>query len=172
MALLVGIPLILLLWGFHVQDLQLIACRLFTEVKLGGISISLLGICTGILLFAGVYLLTRWLQRWLDGNVMARSHVDLGVRNSVKTGIGYLGVGIAAIIGVSAAGIDLSSFALVASALEADESYQQALDLARLVHEIVQGGPLEYRACQAILSGFADYLRARAELMGGLGGAW
>jgi GAF domain-containing protein len=59
-----------------------------------------------------------------------------------------------------------------ASALEADESYQQALDLARLVHEIVQGGPLEYRACQAILSGFADYLRARAELMGGLGGAW
>jgi len=116
-ALLVGIPLILLLWGFHVQDLQLIAYRLFTEVRLGGISISLLGICTGILLFAGVYLLTRWLQRWLDGNVMARSHVDLGVRNSVKTGIGYLGVGIAAIIGVSAAGIDLSSFALVASAL-------------------------------------------------------
>ncbi|PDV88917.1 mechanosensitive ion channel protein [Rhizobium sp. H4] len=116
-ALLVGIPLILLLWGFHVQDLQLLAYRLFTEVKLGGISISLLGICTGILLFAGVYLLTRWVQRWLDGNVMARSHVDLGVRNSVKTGIGYLGVGVAAIIGVSAAGIDLSSFALVASAL-------------------------------------------------------
>ncbi|MDR9771553.1 mechanosensitive ion channel family protein [Rhizobium hidalgonense] len=116
-ALVVGLPLILLLWGFHIQDLQLIAYRLFTEVRLGGISISLLGICTGILLFAGVYLLTRWLQRWLDGNVMARSHVDLGVRNSVKTGIGYLGVGIAAIIGVSAAGIDLSSFALVASAL-------------------------------------------------------
>ncbi|RUL98789.1 mechanosensitive ion channel family protein [Rhizobium chutanense] len=116
-ALIVGVPLILLLWGFHVQDLQLIAFRLFTEVKLGGISISLLGICTGILLFAGVYLLTRWLQRWLDGNVMARSHVDLGVRNSVKTGIGYLGVGVAAIIGVSSAGIDLSSFALVASAL-------------------------------------------------------
>ncbi|KPH05013.1 mechanosensitive ion channel family protein [Rhizobium acidisoli] len=116
-ALIIGVPLILLLWGFHVQDLQIIAYRLFTEVRLGGISISLLGICTGILLFAGVYLLTRWLQRWLDGNVMARSHVDLGVRNSVKTGIGYLGVGIAAIIGVSAAGIDLSSFALVASAL-------------------------------------------------------
>jgi small-conductance mechanosensitive channel len=112
-----GVPLILLLWGFHIQDLELFAYRLFTEVKLGGISISLVGIFTGILLFAGGYLLTRWTQKWLDGNVMARSHVDLGVRNSVKTGIGYLGVGIAAIIGVSAAGIDLSSFALVASAL-------------------------------------------------------
>ncbi|WP_160010675.1 mechanosensitive ion channel family protein [Rhizobium sp. 18055] len=116
-ALAAGIPLILLLWGFHVQDLQLIAYRLLTEVRLGGISISLIGILTGILLFAGCYLLTRWVQRWLDNNVMARSHVDLGVRNSVKTGIGYLGVGIAALIGVSAAGIDLSSFALVASAL-------------------------------------------------------
>ncbi len=52
MALIVGIPLILLLWGFHVQDLQMLAYRLFTEVRLGGISISLLGICTGILLFA------------------------------------------------------------------------------------------------------------------------
>jgi small-conductance mechanosensitive channel len=116
-ALMTGVPLILLLWGFHIQDLELFAYRLFTEVKLGGISISLVGIFTGILLFAGGYLLTRWTQKWLDGNVMARSHVDLGVRNSVKTGIGYLGVGIAAIIGVSAAGIDLSSFALVASAL-------------------------------------------------------
>ena len=38
-ALLTGIPLILLLWGFHVQDLQLLAYRLFTEVRLGGISI-------------------------------------------------------------------------------------------------------------------------------------
>jgi Small-conductance mechanosensitive channel len=48
---------------------------------------------------------------------MARSQVDAGVRNSVKTGIGYLGMGLAVIVGVSAAGIDLSSFALVASAL-------------------------------------------------------
>ncbi|MGO4438176.1 mechanosensitive ion channel domain-containing protein [Rhizobium sp. RAF56] len=117
LALGTGVPLILLSWGFHIQDLELIAYRLFTEIKLGNITISLVGIFTGVLFFAGGYLLTRWLQRWLDGNVMARGQVDLGVRNSVKTGIGYLGVAIAAIVGVSAAGIDLSSLALVASAL-------------------------------------------------------
>lgn len=116
-ALLTGIPLILLSWGFHIQDLELIAYRLFTEIRIGNISISLLGICAGILLFAGGYLVTRWFQRWLDSNVMARGQVDLGVRNSVKTGIGYLGVAVAAIIAISAAGIDLSSLALVASAL-------------------------------------------------------
>ncbi|NKJ36873.1 mechanosensitive ion channel family protein [Rhizobium sp. SG570] len=116
-ALLTGIPLILLSWGFHIQDLELIAYRLFTEIRIGNISISLLGICAGILLFAGGYLITRWFQRWLDSNVMARGQVDLGVRNSVRTGIGYLGVAVAAIIAISAAGIDLSSLALVASAL-------------------------------------------------------
>jgi small-conductance mechanosensitive channel len=48
---------------------------------------------------------------------MARSKADAGVRNSVKTGIGYLGIAIAAIFGVSSAGLDLSNLALVASAL-------------------------------------------------------
>ncbi|MET0747099.1 MAG: mechanosensitive ion channel family protein [Rhizobium sp.] len=116
-ALLTGIPLILLSWGFHIQDLELFFYRLFTEIRLGNIKISLIGILAGILFFVGGYLVTRWFQRWLDSNVMARGQVDLGVRNSVKTGIGYLGVAIAAVIGISAAGIDLSSLALVASAL-------------------------------------------------------
>jgi potassium efflux system protein len=116
-ALITGVPLILLSWGFHIQDLEFLAYRLFTEIKLGNISISLVGILAGVLFFVGGYFVTRWFQRWLDSNVMARGQVDLGVRNSVKTGIGYLGVAIAAIIGISAAGIDLSSLALVASAL-------------------------------------------------------
>ncbi|MEZ2219228.1 mechanosensitive ion channel family protein [Rhizobium sp. RCC_161_2] len=116
-ALLTGIPLILLSWGFHIQDLELIAYRLFTEIRIGNMSISLVGILVGVLLFAGGYLVTRWFQRWLDSNVMARGQMDLGVRNSVKTGIGYLGIALASIIAISAAGIDLSSLALVASAL-------------------------------------------------------
>jgi potassium-dependent mechanosensitive channel len=116
-ALFTGIPLILMSWGFHIQDLELIAYRLFTEIHLGNIRISLVGIGVGVLLFAGGFLVTRWFQRWLDNNVMARSQVDTGVRNSVKTGIGYLGVTVASVIAISAAGIDLSSFALVASAL-------------------------------------------------------
>jgi small-conductance mechanosensitive channel len=117
LALMTGIPLILLSWGFQVRDLELWAYRLFTEITIGNISISLVGILSGVLIFVAGLFGTRWFQRWLDGSVMARSHVDAGVRNSVKTGIGYLGVGLAALIGISAAGIDLSSLALVAGAL-------------------------------------------------------
>jgi len=116
-ALITGIPLILISWGFQPRDLQLWLFNLFTEINVGTIRISIFGILGGVLLFAGGLMVTRWFQNWLDGNVMARSHVDGGVRNSVKTGVGYLGTGIAGIIGISAAGIDLSSLALVAGAL-------------------------------------------------------
>ncbi len=116
-ALLFGIPLILLTWGFQIADIEAWIYGFFTEIRIGNISISIIGILGGILLFGVGYVVTRWVQKWIDGNVLARSQVDLGVRNSVKTGIGYLGIGLAVIVGVSAAGINLSSFALVASAL-------------------------------------------------------
>lgn len=116
-GLIIGLPLVLVTWGFQIPDIEGLAYRFFTNITLGNISISIIGIVGGLALFALGYFLTRWVQRWIDRHVLARSHVDQGVRNSVKTGIGYLGMGLAAIIGVSAAGIDLSSFALVASAL-------------------------------------------------------
>ena len=48
---------------------------------------------------------------------MARGRVDVGVRNSIRTVVGYAGVALAALIGVSAAGIDLSNLALIAGGL-------------------------------------------------------
>jgi small-conductance mechanosensitive channel len=116
-VLLIGLPLILLTWGFTYADISTIFVRIFTEITVGNISISLLGILVGLLLFMAGYFVTRWFQGWLDGNVMARSHVDAGVRNSVNTVLGYAGIAIAALLGVSAAGFDLSSLALVAGAL-------------------------------------------------------
>ncbi|KQW28763.1 mechanosensitive ion channel protein [Rhizobium sp. Root274] len=116
-ALVAGLPLILMSWGFQLRDMQLWLFNLFTEINIGTIRISIFGILGGLLLFVVGLMLTRWFQKWLDGNVMARSQVDGGVRNSVKMGVGYLGTGIAGIVGISAAGIDLSSLALVAGAL-------------------------------------------------------
>jgi len=116
-ALVTGVPLILMSWGFQPRDLQLWLFNLFTEINVGTIRISIFGILGGVLLFVFGLVFTRWFQKWLDGSVMARSQVDGGVRNSIKTGVGYLGTGIAGIIGISAAGIDLSSLALVAGAL-------------------------------------------------------
>ena len=116
-ALAFGVPLILFSWGFQPGDIENWGYRLLTGIPVGNTNISLLAVFGGIAVFAIGYIITRWFQRWLDNNVMARSKADAGVRNSVKTGIGYLGIAIAAIFGVSSAGLDLSNLALVASAL-------------------------------------------------------
>lgn len=111
------VPMILLQWGFQVADIESWAYRIFTEIRIGTITISLVGILAGILLFAAGFMITRWFQKWVDSNVLARSQVDTGVRNSVRTAVGYAGVALAGLVGISAAGINLSSLALVAGAL-------------------------------------------------------
>ena len=114
---LAGVPLILLQWGFQWGDIRAFALKIFTGVQVGSVTISLVGILTGVAVFAGALFLTRWFQRWLDGQVLARGKVDPGVRNSIKLAVGYAGTALAGLIGVSAAGIDLSNLALVAGAL-------------------------------------------------------
>ncbi len=117
LVLALGIPLILLQWGFYAQDIWIWVRAFTTNIEVGSIRISLVSIAAGALLFVVGLYFSRWLLRWIDGNVLARSNLDSGVRNSVKTGLNYVGAAIALLVGVSAAGIDLSSLALVAGAL-------------------------------------------------------
>ncbi len=112
-----GVPLILLQWGFQFGDIRAWTYSVASDIQIGSVSISLTGILTGIVVFLLAYFVTRWFQGWLDGNVLKRGRFDSGVRNSIRTGVGYLGIGLSVLIGVSAAGIDLSSLALVAGAL-------------------------------------------------------
>lgn len=134
-VLIIGIPLIMLTWGFRWADISAIFVQVFTEIRIGNINISLIGILVGVLLFMLGLFATRWFQRWLDGNVMARSHVDTGVRNSVNTVLGYTGIVLAALLGISAAGFNLSSLALIAGAL----SLGVGFGLQTIVQNFVSG---------------------------------
>ncbi|MGE3307877.1 MAG: mechanosensitive ion channel domain-containing protein [Rhizobiaceae bacterium] len=131
----VAVPLILLQWGFQPGDILTWVYRLASEIRIGSFSFSLGGVFTGIVVFVVGYFVTRWFQRWLDGSVMARGKVDVGVRNSIRVGIGYVGIGLAVLIGVSAAGIDLSNIALVAGAL----SLGIGFGLQNIVNNFVSG---------------------------------
>lgn len=116
-AIVIGVPLLLVQWGFQLTEIWIWVSQIFTEISIGKFHFSIIGLLAGVAFFFAGLWITRWLQGWLDGNVLARSKLDSGVRNSVKTGFGYVGIAIAALFGVSAAGIDLSSLALVAGAL-------------------------------------------------------
>jgi GAF domain-containing protein len=58
-----------------------------------------------------------------------------------------------------------------ASSIEEDKTYQQALEIARLVQEIVWQGEGEAQTCHSILRSFAEYLRLKSKLSSNLG-AW
>ena len=134
-VLIIGVPLILLQWGFQWGDIADGAYTFANELRVGSITISLVGILTGIVIFLIGYFGTRLFQRWLDGKVMARGRLDPGLRNSIGTAVGYAGIALAGLVGVSVAGIDLSNLALVAGAL----SLGIGFGLQNIVNNFVSG---------------------------------
>ncbi|MFC4625296.1 mechanosensitive ion channel domain-containing protein [Daeguia caeni] len=131
----IGIPLVLMQLGFQWAELTTAFYRLMTGFQIGSISISLMGLLTGLCLFAVGYLLTRWFQNWLDNSVMARGRVDAGVRNSIRTVVGYVGLCLAMLVGISAAGFNLSNLALIAGGL----SLGIGFGLQNIVQNFVSG---------------------------------
>ncbi len=131
----IGVPLVLLQWGFRWGDLEAWFYRFATEIQIGSLTISIAGILTGVAVFVVGFFLARGFQGWLDGKVMTRGRVDAGIRNSVSTAVGYAGVALAGLIGLSVAGIDLSNLALVAGAL----SLGIGFGLQNIVNNFVSG---------------------------------
>ena len=116
-VLFAGVPLILLQWGFKWADLLLAARNFLTELKIGSVTISITAIAIGILVFFAGYYLSGRFEKWLDKTVLSRARMDKGARTSIRTAVSYLGIALAALIGISVAGVQLSSLALVAGAL-------------------------------------------------------
>ncbi len=112
-----GLPLIAMLWGFQWTEIRSFSWQVFTDIQVGSIRVSIAAILIGIALFMAGLWATRRFQAWLDGSVLQRGRVEAGARNSIRKALGYVGIAIAALIGVSAAGVDLSQLALVAGAL-------------------------------------------------------
>ncbi|WP_319519454.1 mechanosensitive ion channel domain-containing protein [uncultured Martelella sp.] len=152
----IGIPLIFLSWGVRYEEMRLWAADNLTSVTVGSITISLGGILIGVLLFVGGFLLTRWFQGWFDNNVLLRSRADSGVRNSVKTGISYLGVALAGLLAISAAGVNLSSLALVASALSIGIGFGLQTIVSNFVSGLILLVERPFKVGDWIVSGSAE----------------
>jgi small-conductance mechanosensitive channel len=91
--------------------------RVFTQIKLGDINLSLVDVATALLTITIGLLIVTGLKRWVRERVMPNTQLDLGMQNSISTGVGYVGGLIVVMIAIMVLGIDLSSIALVAGAL-------------------------------------------------------
>ena len=116
-AMLVAVFLLIAPWGVDSRDALGMMRSAFFGVKIGGITLSLAAILGSLGIFAIGLIVTRAIQRWLDQRFLPATRMDVGLRNSIYTGIGYLGTIIAAAIGFSYLGIDFQNLAIVAGAL-------------------------------------------------------
>lgn len=132
---LVATPLVLLQWGFGLEDMETWLSTAFFGFEFGDWTISLATILVAILLFALGLFVTRLLQRWMDVSILERAQFDQGARSAVRTAFGYIGVAVAGVIAVSYAGLDFSSVAIVAGALSVGIGF----GLQSIVNNFVSG---------------------------------
>jgi small-conductance mechanosensitive channel len=91
--------------------------ELGAPVRIGSATISPGAVAAGIVTFVVGMGLARTVQRWVVRRYLPVTDWDAGVRNSVTTGVGYLGVALAIACALAASGLGFTQIALIASAL-------------------------------------------------------
>jgi small-conductance mechanosensitive channel len=91
--------------------------RVFTQIRLGDLNFSLVDTAAAALTVVIGFLLVGVVKRWVRERVMPNTKLDLGMQNSIATGVGYTGGMIVIMLGIMVLGIDFSNIALVAGAL-------------------------------------------------------
>jgi potassium efflux system protein len=134
-VLAIGVLVLLVLWGYAEKDLIAALYSAFFGFRIGEIEISLAQVLLAMLLFALLLAATRMLQKSLDQRIFPRTRLDLGMRHSIRSAVGYVGFTLAAMLAVSTVGINLSNLAIIAGALSVGIGF----GLQNIVNNFVSG---------------------------------
>ncbi|MGY6632736.1 MAG: DUF3772 domain-containing protein [Alkalilacustris sp.] len=112
-----SLPLFALIWGVREAQLRELWTGLREGFALGDTRISPADFVTFLLVFGAGYLVTRVVQGALRSSVLPKTTIEKGAQAAVVSGVGYVGIFVAALMAVTATGLDLSNLAIVAGAL-------------------------------------------------------
>lgn len=129
------LPVVALTWGMRPEQLGEIYDRLSAGFQVGDTRITPGIVIAVVLVFTIGLFATRLLQGALRSTVLPRTKMDVGARNAVTSGIGYVGIALAAVIAVTTAGIDLTALGVVLGALSVGIGF----GLQNVVNNFVSG---------------------------------
>jgi potassium efflux system protein len=129
-ALLVVTP-----WGLQQSDISFDVASAFLGFKIGDITVSPASILVAIAIFVVLYGLSRSALGWIDKSLLPHTGLDIGLRNSIHTSLGYLTFTLAASLALGYLGVSVEKLALVAGGL----SVGIGLGLQSIVNNFVSG---------------------------------
>jgi small-conductance mechanosensitive channel len=135
MTLILAVILLLAPWGVESGNLVDGLKAMIFGFSVGGVTVSLSSLAVALVLFAAGIFVTRILQSWLESDFLPTTRIDAGLRNSIRTGVGYLGAFAAAGLALSVLGLSLDKIAIVAGALSVGIGF----GLQSIVNNFVSG---------------------------------
>jgi potassium efflux system protein len=104
-------------WRVDSGDILMPLKAVIFGFSIGDVTISFGAALFSIALIGAGILFTRGIQRWLNHTYLPHTYLDSGLRNSIVTGIGYLGIIVSIAVGLSVLGLSLEKVTIVAGAL-------------------------------------------------------
>lgn len=130
-----GAAIILPLWGVPWPEIRRLVGEALEGFTIGEVTVSPIDVLLAIAAFIVVLMVFRWLQRMLSERVLPELEIEPGLQNSLTTGLGYIGLILAMVLGISVMGIDLTTLAVILGALSVGIGF----GLQNIVNNFVSG---------------------------------